>query len=75
MNLFCLFTYPDVEQSKFEKKTISETYREELQEFDLWVRPVWTWIQDMLQDEDLIQHFTWDACRLSKFDEETNSWV
>ena len=48
MNLFCLFTYPDVEQSKFEKKTISETYREELQEFDLWVRPVWTWIQDML---------------------------
>lgn len=61
--------------SKFEKKTISETYKEDSHEFDVWVRPIWTWIEDMLQNPDLIQHFVWDACRLSKFDEQSNSWV
>jgi hypothetical protein len=29
----------------------------------------------MLQNPDLIQHFEWDACRLSKFDEQSASWV
>ena len=29
----------------------------------------------MLQSPDLIQHFEWDACRMSKFDKQSNSWV
>ena len=29
----------------------------------------------MLQDEDLIHHFVWDAQRVSKFDGSSKSWV
>ena len=36
---------------------------------------MWTWIEDMLQNPDLIQHFQWDACQMSKFDGELASWV
>ena len=65
----------DLILSKFEKETISDTYDKELHEFDVWVRSIWTWLEDMLQNKDLIQHFEWDACHMSKFDEESNSWV
>ncbi|KAF9789425.1 hypothetical protein BJ322DRAFT_990294, partial [Thelephora terrestris] len=60
---------------KFEKETASATYKGKLQEFDVYVRPVWEWIEGMLQDPDLIQHFKWDACHTSKFDAQSNSWV
>lgn len=61
--------------SKFEKKPITVPYKKELHEFDVWVRPLWPWIQGVLQDPDLIQHFVWDACHMSKFDGKSNSWV
>ena len=61
--------------SKFEKHTISEKYNEKPYTFDVWVRPIWTWLEDMLQNPNLIEHFVWDACKMSKFDEKSNSWV
>ena len=54
---------------------MSATYKHKSHEFDVWVWPMWTWIQDMLMNEDLIQHFEWDACHMFKFDGESNSWV
>jgi hypothetical protein len=69
------FVFHDLILSEFEKQTISETYNKETYEFDVWVRPIWTWVEDMLQSPDLIQHFEWDACRMSKFDKQSNSWV
>ena len=29
----------------------------------------------MLQNEDLIDHFEWDACQMWRFDEGENSWI
>ncbi|KAF9790697.1 hypothetical protein BJ322DRAFT_1017356 [Thelephora terrestris] len=60
---------------KFEKQTASAIYKGKTHEFDIWVRPIWMWIEDMLQNQDLIQHFEWDACHVSKFDAKSNSWV
>ena len=60
---------------KFEKETISATSKNQSHEFDVWVRPMWPWIQDMLQNPDLIHHFVWDACKMSRFSKESDSWV
>ena len=69
------FISSDHVPSKFEKHTFSEPYKEQQHKFDVWVCPVWVWLQHMLQSPDLIQHFVWDACHMSKFDEKSNSWV
>jgi hypothetical protein len=60
---------------KFEQESISAPYKGEAHNFDVWVRPIWTWIEDMLQNEDLIDHFEWDACQVWKFDEDQDSWI
>ena len=74
-NFSLCFIPPNLVPSKFEKHTISEEYQNKLHQFDVWVRPIWAWLEDMLQNPDLIQHFVWDACKMSKFDEKSNSWV
>lgn len=33
------------------------------------------WAEEMLQDEDLIHHFVWDAQHVSKFNSSSRSWV
>ena len=33
------------------------------------------WAEEMLQDEDLIHHFVWDAQHVSKFNSSSGSWV
>jgi hypothetical protein len=71
--MYVVFSNPPL--FKFEKKTVSVTYKDQPHEFNVWGRPIWTWIEDMLQNPDLIQHFEWDACHMSKFDEESASWV
>ena len=58
---------------QFEKKIITEPYKKVDHTFDVWVRPIWEWIESMLQDPQLIPHFVWDACQMSKFDGK--SWV
>ena len=60
---------------QFEKKVISEKYKDQDHTFDVWMRPIWEWVESMLQDPQLIHHFVWDACKMSKFDGESSSWV
>ncbi|KAF9780021.1 hypothetical protein BJ322DRAFT_1165130 [Thelephora terrestris] len=61
--------------TKFEKKIITPKYKDNEREFDVWVRPIMEWAEEMLQDEDLIPHFVWDAQRVSKFNSSSESWV
>jgi len=61
--------------SKFQKRKITPKYKGEPQEFEVWVRPISEWAEEMLQDEDLIHHFVWDAEHVSKFDSGSGSWV
>lgn len=42
-------------------------YKEDTKTFDIWNRPLWDWAVDQLQNPLLIDHFVWDAQRLSKF--------
>jgi len=67
--------YITTEASKFQKRTITPEYKSESQEFEVWVRPISEWAEEMLQDEDLIHHFVWDAECVSKFDSGSGSWV
>jgi hypothetical protein len=60
---------------KFEQESVTAPYKGKPQQLDVWVRPMWTWIEDMLQNEDLIDHFEWDACQRWRFDEDEDSWV
>ena len=39
------------------------------------MRPISEWVEEMLQDEDLIHQFVWDAERVSKFDSGSGSWM
>jgi len=60
---------------KFQKRTITPKYKKESFEFEVWVQPISEWAKEMLQDEDLIHHFVWDAQHVSKFDSGLGSWV
>lgn len=70
-----LLCSPDHTFLQFEKKMISPEYKGQPRTFDVWVRPIWEWIESMLQDPQLIHHFVWDACKMSKFDGQSSSWV
>jgi len=60
---------------KFKKLKINPSYKGDEREYDVWVRPIMEWAEEMLKDKDLIQHFVWDAQRVSKFDTKSGSWV
>ena len=61
--------------SKFQKRTITPKYKDKERKFEVWVWPISEWAEEMLQDEDLIQHFVWDAQHVSKFDSSSGSWI
>src|SRR5882757_4491777 len=53
---------------QFRMETITVPYKKEDRSFDVWTRPLWDWALDQLENPSLIEHFIWDAQRLSKFD-------
>ena len=72
----CAYRYTtDWGLPKFTKRTITPKYKGNSREFDVWVRPISEWAEEMLQDEDLINHFVWDAQHVSKFDGSSGSWI
>jgi hypothetical protein len=42
-------------------------YQSKDHEFDVHYRPLWDWALDLLNDEQLVSHFEWDAQKLFKF--------
>lgn len=60
---------------KFRKEDISVPYRnEDMELHELYYRPVWEWLQELLLDRDLVSQMEWDAQRLFRFDSKTGSW-
>jgi hypothetical protein len=53
---------------QFHKKDITVPYQKESVELEVWSRPLWGWITDLLRDPHIAPSFVWDAQRLSKFD-------
>ncbi|KAJ3505987.1 hypothetical protein NLJ89_g7124 [Agrocybe chaxingu] len=52
----------------FAKRTFKVEYKGEELEYDVWVRPLWHWCQELLLDKNLIGEFHWNAEQLFKFD-------
>lgn len=53
---------------KFEKVEINVSLPLWNKNFELYHRPLWCWITDVLSDPVLVSQCTWDAQKLSKFD-------
>lgn len=43
-------------------------YKDKDLSFDVWTRPLWNWVLDLVEDPSLSKHFEWDARQFSKFD-------
>lgn len=43
-------------------------YKNTKYEFENFVRPLWDWTSDLIVDPLLAPYFTWDACRMYRFD-------
>jgi len=39
----------------------------------VWIRPLWSWCEELLLNPELIKEFRWDAEKLYKYDGE--KWV
>jgi len=41
----------------------------------MWYRPLWDWVNDLLNDPLLAPHFVWDAERLFKYSTNKQEWI
>jgi hypothetical protein len=53
--------------SKFEKRTISVQYKDEELNYDVYVRPLWSWCKELLLDGEIATQLVWDAQRLYRW--------
>jgi hypothetical protein len=51
------------------KKIISIEYKGEELQYDVYLRPLWSWCLELLRDKDIVSQFVWDAQRLFKWNE------
>ena len=58
---------------QFVKHTVEIEYKGETLSYDVWIRPLWSWCEELLLDPELIKEFRWDAEQLYKYDGE--KWV
>jgi len=68
LNLNLILTPAFIDFIQCSKKTISVTYKNENLEYDIYIRPLWGWCQELLLDPTLILEFSWDAQWLYKWD-------
>jgi len=45
-------------------------YQDDEKEFDIWTRPLWTWCEGLLNDEEIVSKFQWDAQQVFKHNGE-----
>lgn len=60
---------------QFTQHEVKEKFEGEVHTFDTWSRPLWEWLLDHLVDPDIIQHFEWDAQKVSRFTEEGSTRI
>jgi len=54
---------------QFSKKTIRVQYKDEELEYDVYLRPIWSWCLELLRDKGTVSQFVWDAQRLYRWTE------
>ena len=52
---------------QFVKQLVSVQYEDQVLEYDVWLRPLWEWCQELMQDSQLIREFNWHALRYYQF--------
>ncbi|GJE87349.1 hypothetical protein PsYK624_034320 [Phanerochaete sordida] len=45
------------------------------QEYEVYVRDMWSWIETVVQEPSLASKWQWDAQKMSKWDEDLNEWM
>ncbi|KAF8832795.1 hypothetical protein HHX47_DHR1001873 [Lentinula edodes] len=61
--------------TKFRKTEVVVRYRDlEPESYELYYRPVWDWLQELLLNRDIVSKMEWDARRLFKFDGGSQTW-
>ncbi|KAF5387276.1 hypothetical protein D9757_006821 [Collybiopsis confluens] len=60
---------------KFQQTEISVKYRDEEPEiYELYYRPVWDWIQELVRHKALVSKMEWHAQRMYRYDSSTKKW-
>ncbi|CDO71088.1 hypothetical protein BN946_scf184844.g92 [Trametes cinnabarina] len=76
--------YTDVQQgwaaassklTPFTKHTVTVPYKKEFQSHSLYTRDVWDYLKDILCNPYLVSRMDWNAHRLHRFDEDTQTFV
>ncbi|KAF5346809.1 hypothetical protein D9757_013487 [Collybiopsis confluens] len=61
--------------AKFQKAEIPVSFRnQEPETFELYHRPVWDWLQELVSDKALVSQMEWDAQQMYKYDHTTRTW-
>ncbi|KAJ4476792.1 hypothetical protein C8R41DRAFT_869631 [Lentinula lateritia] len=61
--------------TKFRKTEVVVRYCDlEPESYELYYRPVWDWLQELLLNCDIVSKMEWDARRLFKFDGGSRTW-
>ncbi|EMD38370.1 hypothetical protein CERSUDRAFT_113535, partial [Gelatoporia subvermispora B] len=60
-------------RTAFENATITAKLRNVEHSYEMYYRPIWEWVKDLVSDPTLAPHFNWDAQKLHIFD--GSSWV
>ncbi|KAJ3879833.1 hypothetical protein F5051DRAFT_438442 [Lentinula edodes] len=61
--------------TKFRKTEVVVCYCDlEPESYELYYRPVWDWLQELLLNRDIVSKMEWDARRLFKFDGGSRTW-
>lgn len=66
INIILVSTTP-----KFEKGSVTVTYKKVDKTYDTYTRPLWNWALSLIQDPNLATCFVWDAEKAYKFNGES----
>ncbi|GJE85102.1 Plavaka transposase-domain containing protein [Phanerochaete sordida] len=59
----------------FVKHTFNVNYQGKPQEYDVYVRDMWSWIETVVKEPSLASKWQWDAQKMSKWDENLEEWM
>ncbi|KAJ3966423.1 hypothetical protein EV361DRAFT_854341 [Lentinula raphanica] len=62
--------------TKFQREEISVQYRnEEPNTYELFYRPIWDWLMELVSNKDIVSRMEWDAQQLFKFNDKNQVWM
>ncbi|KAF5380684.1 hypothetical protein D9757_007079 [Collybiopsis confluens] len=60
--------------TQFVTETIEVPYRDKTETFEVSYRPMWNWIEELVNDRRVVSKMEWHARRLYQYDKGTNVW-